>query len=354
MEKRINNCILSNLYNAAQLGHSKAYEIAQVWRNSLKWMTYQAVCRREGRFIGKSGSYDFNEDLVTAFMNELDTDWNRVFNHEIRLDFETAGAECESHINALTNSSLLYLEDEDLSEFQKTMFSDQCKRFSYSLWCILRDTDRWYNSEQREVSRIPKATIQKYMKTTYAECLAQRIIKPGTLLDLMHEAMLQGIQTNGTMIFSEIEAEIRNRVRKITTDGSRKALQYLEQSCNSFVEDCKHIFSGKSLELTSPVGKDQERIVIKLRVGGDTLKAARYTGVAVIPGGENETKNEIEAQQRTVDSPYKNKGFDLLYQSVSPVIKQEDSGEDSDEDGDKESDEDGSEDDSDNSSENIG
>lgn len=287
-------------------------------------MTYKAICRRDGKFTGKTGTYDFNEDLTTAFMNKLDTNWNRIFNYEICRAFKIASEECDSRINVFRNSVTLCMGDRGLSEFQKIMFDDQFTRFSQSLRCILEDADRRCNVEQKDANRIPKAMVQKSMEKTYTECLAQRLTKPGTLLELMHMAMLQGITTNSRQMFDKIEVEIKVKVQKILTDGFGKVTEDLKHSCNSFVQDCKHFISSESRDFTSLSEEVQERIVTKLRKVDVAFQAARQAQDAVVAVSEHETKKRIEVQQAMRAPPHSTDCSGFPHQSVSSVMEQED------------------------------
>lgn len=301
-------------------------------------MTYRAVCRRSGRFTGKRGSHDFNEDLTTAFMQKLDTDWDAIFNYEIHRAFQIAGTACDSHFNTFRDRLLQSMEDRGLPEFQKVMFNDQFELFSNSLNCILREADRWFNLEQKQINRVPKAMVQQYMEEIYTACLAQKSSKDKKLIDSMDETMQSGIKRKGRGMFDEIQTEIKTRTQKILIDGADKVMVQLKDSCDSFVEDCKHFVSSESRDFGGLSQDVQEQIIARLRRVDVAFQAAKQAQEAIVPVGESGIKKMMEAQQTIVASPDNDGDSDLLRQPVSSGTEIGEASADSSSDGSEDSD----------------
>lgn len=179
MKQVLGEQLYENFDRLIPTASDSAVDTARGWgvprsQGGLYWAAYKATCSRDGSWVGKAGSRDFNEELFEPLKRQLTESWEKTFQQRIpgalRKFIDTCRTILEAfHIDVANNVAGVAANPAGLK-----MLAQQKQIHQIMLNGALTIIDAEIMKFQREANRGFTPVIQEAMQPAYNACARER------------------------------------------------------------------------------------------------------------------------------------------------------------------------------------
>ena len=252
IDAKITTEIFDVLVRAANAGSEEAVPTASKWGAprkaddpGLHFLTYRAICCRDGRFAKRTTEHNFNGDLAAPFMRMIDPRWNKVFNRNVLAILWKEIQQCKGKIDAFQTTFGSILTALGYPADMKEMFENQLESFVKSVNLVLQDIRSTIKAEQKVANRLCTETIQREMNDVYLKCASET--GEGCFMRMKNQ-MQTHLESCKDAMFDEVRTQIRATLLKMMEVVKKTSMRSLQTACEEFRRDCGYLISREGRE----------------------------------------------------------------------------------------------------------
>ena len=240
MQNELANVLYDRFPAAVSKAIDNANQITAHWASRINdldrsqggyhWITYKAICRRQGLFSNAQGNHDWNEQLCKPMITKIMNRWDKCFNWSIPNALRNLPRSVEALLStfhkqiesrALQNGSsptvLQMLSDQSSS--YKSAFHSMNDRMKLDIW-----------EKSKEANRQFKPVVTAAMRSAYDECVNDS--GPGSYMR-MKTSMAQHVDIQRHGMFSESCQTVERALDRLMANIEKKMLS---QGNKTFVQ----------------------------------------------------------------------------------------------------------------------
>ena len=133
------------------------------------YSTYKAVCRRDGVFANRCGTYDWNEQLLSPMTSKIASGWNCMFTTKLPSLLAAFAREIGDLLKDFHQGVDILTRETGTGQVEVTMLRDQLLGYQDICKDLSSHIGEQVNKQQKEINRQFICAIQLSMKRAYEE-----------------------------------------------------------------------------------------------------------------------------------------------------------------------------------------
>ena len=197
------------------------------WDRDVKhYKTYQAIVNGCGYFYSQKNEqlYDFNQDLVNIFLEEVIGEWNYFFSFRINDILESFGTQYSKEIlincRNINEELSAVINAENFKIIKLSLEKQVIEIVSCNLKSFRKEARAVIESSRQQMSRIASPLIEKCMFRGYEKCQME---SGANMFQRMKSIMRDYISENKKAMYDDVADQIMTKFEKLQTDLMNQA-----------------------------------------------------------------------------------------------------------------------------------
>ena len=259
--------VSTEMDNSIPMASEAAPETVKRWgsrssEGGLHFMTYRAVCRRDGVFAESStGPKNFNMDLFEPIYKNAASVWEMTFNFRLPPVVDEYVQKTELALDIFHNQAVREAATNDENNRTIEVLAQQLRANKRRAHAFATELKTMWTDGQRTANRMFTRPIEKAMARPYSECcdqsgesiavsktseayyLLKYYLGPGMYMR-MKNIMAEHVAANDSAMFHEACAATNFNLENIATAIEQKMLEFANESFDKIRQDYTRAFCG--------------------------------------------------------------------------------------------------------------